>query len=51
MAWRAAEREAYLATNRHGLEVAYSLDQNDFRGERITEMTVADVRLAGEEAP
>jgi single-stranded-DNA-specific exonuclease len=51
IAWRAAEREPYLATNRQGLEVAYSLDQNEFRGEKITEMTIADVRLAGGEAP
>ncbi len=44
VAWRAAEREAYLTANRFGLELAYSLDQNDFRGERVTELTVADVR-------
>ncbi|MBK9241343.1 MAG: single-stranded-DNA-specific exonuclease RecJ [Acidobacteria bacterium] len=44
VAWRAAEREAYLSANRFGLELAYSLDQNDFRGERVTELTVADVR-------
>lgn len=46
VAWRAAEREAYLASNRFGLELAYSLDQNEFRGERVTELTVADVRAA-----
>ncbi len=46
VAWRAAEREQYLATNRHGLEVAYSLEQSEYRGEKITEMTVADVRIA-----
>jgi single-stranded-DNA-specific exonuclease len=44
LAWRAAEREAYLSANRFGLELAYSLDQNEFRGERVTELTVADVR-------
>ncbi len=44
VAWRAAEREAYLSANRFGLDLAYSLDQNDFRGERVTELTVADVR-------
>jgi len=44
VAWRAAEREAYLSANRFGLELAYSLDQNEFRGERVTELTVADVR-------
>ena len=40
----AAEREAYLYSNRFGLELAYSLDQNEFRGEQVTELTVADVR-------
>lgn len=44
LAWRAADREAYLAANRFGLELAYSLEQNEFRGERVTELTVADVR-------
>lgn len=44
IAWRAADREAYLAANRFGLELAYSLEQNEFRGERVTELTVADVR-------
>jgi single-stranded-DNA-specific exonuclease len=44
VAWRAAEREAYLSANRFGLELAYSLEQNEFRGERVTELTVADVR-------
>jgi single-stranded-DNA-specific exonuclease len=45
MAWRAAEREAYLTANRHGLELAYTLEQNEFRGERTTELSVADLRL------
>jgi single-stranded-DNA-specific exonuclease len=44
VAWRAAERESYLYSNRFGLELAYSLDQNEFRGEQVTELTVADVR-------
>ena len=45
IAWRAAEREAYLTANRFGLEVAYSLEQGEYRGETTTEMTVADVRV------
>jgi single-stranded-DNA-specific exonuclease len=44
LAWRAAEREGYLSANRFGLELAYSLEENEFRGERVTELTVADVR-------
>ena len=45
IAWRAAEREAYLTANRFGLELAYSLEQGEYRGETTTEMTVADVRV------
>jgi single-stranded-DNA-specific exonuclease len=45
IAWRAAERETYLTANRFGLEVAYSLDPGEYRGETTTEMTVADVRV------
>jgi single-stranded-DNA-specific exonuclease len=45
IAWRAIDREAYLTVNRAGLELAYSLDQNEYRGEITTELTVADVRL------
>jgi len=45
IAWRAAEREPYLLANRSGLELAYSLDQGEYRGEKTTELTVADVRM------
>jgi single-stranded-DNA-specific exonuclease len=45
VAWRAAEREPFLVANRTGLELAYSLEQGEFRGERTTELTVADVRM------
>ncbi len=45
VAWRAIDREAYLTNHRFGLELAYSLEQGDFRGEKVTELTVADVRV------
>ncbi|HWB16559.1 MAG TPA: single-stranded-DNA-specific exonuclease RecJ [Vicinamibacterales bacterium] len=45
MAWRAADREAYLSAHRYGLELAYSLDETEYRGERLTELTVADLRV------
>ena len=51
IAWRAAEREAYLTTNRFGLELAYSLEQGEYRGEKVTELTVADVRVPAVVAP
>jgi single-stranded-DNA-specific exonuclease len=45
VAWRAIDREPYLIANPSGLELAYSLDQGEYRGEKTTELTVADVRL------
>lgn len=45
MAWRAADRSDYLSTNRYGLELAYSLGESEYRGERVTELTVADIRV------
>jgi single-stranded-DNA-specific exonuclease len=45
IAWRAAEREDYLTANRFGLELAYSLEESEYQGERTTELTVADVRV------
>jgi single-stranded-DNA-specific exonuclease len=45
MAWRAADREDYLTANRVGLELAYSLGESEYRGERTTELTVADIRM------
>jgi single-stranded-DNA-specific exonuclease len=48
VAWRAAEREPYLNANPSGLELAYSLDQGEYRGEKTTELVVADVRMPGD---
>jgi single-stranded-DNA-specific exonuclease len=45
VAWRGAEREEYLSAHRSGLELAYSLEQSEYRGERVTELTIADVRM------
>jgi single-stranded-DNA-specific exonuclease len=45
VAWRAGEQAEYLSANRNGLELAYSLDESDYRGERVTELTVADIRM------
>jgi hypothetical protein len=48
MAWRSIDREAYLTANRYGLELAYSLEQSEYRGEKVIELTVADVRVPQE---
>jgi single-stranded-DNA-specific exonuclease len=46
VAWRAAERHDYLAEHRQALDVAFSLEQNQFNGEVHLELTVADIREA-----
>ncbi|MEZ5320424.1 MAG: single-stranded-DNA-specific exonuclease RecJ [Vicinamibacterales bacterium] len=46
IAWRAADRHEYFSTNRAGLELAYTLGENEYRGERTMELTVADLRVA-----
>jgi hypothetical protein len=48
VAWRAAERAEYLASNRDRLELAYSLERGEYRGESTTELSVADVRVPAE---
>jgi single-stranded-DNA-specific exonuclease len=46
IAWRAAERQEYLAQHRHALDVAFSLDENQYNGETYVELTLADIRRA-----
>src|SRR3989441_219236 len=45
VAWRAAERHDYLPEHRAALDVAFSLEQNQYNGETYTELTIADFRL------
>jgi single-stranded-DNA-specific exonuclease len=44
MAWRAAERAAFLDEHRQALRLAYSLDRQTWQGQTTIELTVADVR-------
>jgi len=44
MAWRAADQESTYLANRRGLDLAFSLAQNTWRGETTTELTVVDGR-------
>ena len=46
IAWRAAERHDYVIEHRTGLDVAFSLDQNQYNGETYVELTLADIRGA-----
>jgi len=44
IAWRASERAAFLTEHRAGVNLAFSLDQNEFQGETYLELTVADFK-------
>jgi single-stranded-DNA-specific exonuclease len=44
VAWRAAERHDYLAEHKAALDVAFSLEQNQYNGESYVELTLADLR-------
>jgi single-stranded-DNA-specific exonuclease len=46
IAWRAAERHDYLAEHRSAIDVAFSLEQNQFNGETFVELTLSDMKAA-----
>jgi len=47
VAWRAAERHDFLAEHKAALDVAFSLEQNQFNGETYLELTLADLKKSG----
>ena len=49
IAWRAAERHDYLAEHKAALDVAFSLEQNQYNGETYVELTLADLRQSESE--
>jgi single-stranded-DNA-specific exonuclease len=48
IAWRGVERYAFLEGRQDRVDLAYSLEQNEFNGEAYLELVVADVRPAAE---
>src|SRR4029077_11127773 len=46
IAWRAAEQHDFLSDNKAALDVAFSLDQNEYNGETYVELTLADLKQA-----
>lgn len=44
VAWRAAERHEYYTEHKGALDVAFSLEQNQYNGESYVELTLADAR-------
>ena len=46
IAWRAAERADYLTEHKAAVDVAFSLDQNQYNGETYTELNISDFRTS-----
>jgi single-stranded-DNA-specific exonuclease len=44
IAWRAAERAEFLEKHRGGVNLAFSLDRNEYQGETYLELSVCDIR-------
>mgnify|MGYP001308325415 CR=1 FL=1 len=44
VAWRAAERRGYLDEHRRAVDIAFSLEQNQYNGEAYVELTLADFK-------
>lgn len=44
IAWRAAERQDYCTEHKAAIDVAFSLEQNQFNGETYVELTLADLK-------
>src|SRR4051812_32196569 len=47
VAWRAAERHDYVTVHKAALDVAFSLEQNQYNGETYVELTLADIKGSG----
>jgi single-stranded-DNA-specific exonuclease len=46
IAWRAIEREQLITDHRSSLDLAFSLEQNNYQGNEFLELSLADVRPA-----
>jgi single-stranded-DNA-specific exonuclease len=44
IAWRASERETFVAAHRAGIDLAFSLEQDTWNGERYLQLSVADFK-------
>lgn len=44
IAWRAAERTGFLEQHRAAVNLAFSLDRNEYQGETYLELSVCDIR-------
>ncbi len=47
IAWRAAERESFVTGHRAAIDLAFSLEQDTWNGERYLQLSVADFKAPG----
>ncbi len=50
IAWRASERETFVAEHRAGIDLAFSLEQDTWNGERYLQLSVADFKAPDSDA-
>src|SRR5262245_8715202 len=51
IAWRAGEREAFVTEHRAAIDLAFSVEQDTWNGERYLQLSVADFRAPGAASP
>jgi single-stranded-DNA-specific exonuclease len=51
IAWRASERETFVAEHRAAIDLAFSLEQDTWNGERYLQLSVADFRAPDIDGP
>jgi single-stranded-DNA-specific exonuclease len=51
VAWRAAERHDYLTDHKAAIDVAFSLEQNEFNGATYLELSLSDAKPSGDAQP
>jgi single-stranded-DNA-specific exonuclease len=44
IAWRAGDREGFVSEHRAAIDVAFSLEQDSWNGEKYLQLSVADFR-------
>ena len=44
IAWRAVERETFVTEHRSAIDLAFSLEQDTWNGERYLQLSVADFK-------
>jgi single-stranded-DNA-specific exonuclease len=47
IAWRASERERFVTEHRTAIDLAFSVEQDSWNGERYLQLSVADFKAPG----